>query len=124
MARKAVKRGAPLAGQGDLFAPRPHVNSTLRENPKHYAGPVSQVTGGPLNAIEAGRVMTRQSIAFGGFLFQDGRVTCNRHGWEGGSWPPGKDAGYRMTVFTGTSKDSDLGACAHCGERVVGERPS
>ena len=80
--------------------------------------PISDETGGPLNAIEADRVMTRRSIRFAGHQYTNGSVVCRAHR---SCWPDG--AGFRMTVYSGTPRDAVVGRCCVCDDKVVGETP-
>jgi hypothetical protein len=68
-----------------------------------------------LNAGEALRVATRQSIEVMGRRFLDGRVTCAKH----------KDlvvfgGGSRWTLFVGPNAKL-IGKCCACKKPVIGE---
>ena len=78
--------------------------------------PISDETGGPLNAIEALRVVTRRSIRFAGYRYTDESVVCRAHRSHSG-------VGFRMTIYSGTTKDEVVGRCCVCGDEVVGEAP-
>lgn len=77
--------------------------------------------GGPLSAVEAERVTRGASIRFAGHAFEKGLVLCrNCTDWND-PLPPG--AGFRMSVYVGTSRDAAVGRCGKCGSDVVGEDP-
>jgi len=80
--------------------------------------PISDETGGPLNAIESERVVTRRSIRFAGYQYTNGSISCRAHRDHR---PDG--AGFRMTIYSGTSKDEVVGRCCVCDSQVVGESP-
>lgn len=113
----AASRQVPLFDQPKSEWPVHHPE--LLKPPGHYVGPVSDETGGPLNGNEAGRVVVGQSIRFAGHAYESGKVVCREHK-EG---LDGRGHGYRMTIYSGTGKDADLGQCALCRARVVGEHP-
>ncbi len=115
MARRSVSR-APA--QDDLFAPKAPTQTRVCVSPDHYAGPVSQVTGGPLNGNEAIRVANRQSIAHAGGLYEDGTAVCKAHQ---DPWLPGH--GFLKVVYRGTERDQELGRCTVCQAPLVGDPP-
>lgn len=79
--------------------------------------PISDETGGALNAIEAGRITMRKSIQFVGKISTNGVVACRDH-VRGvvGVFP-----GFWITVFLGG--DASVGKCVTCGCDVIGETP-
>lgn len=86
----------------------------------------SDETGGPLNAAEAGRIMTRQSIRFAGHRFERRGLLhcrdCSRWNTNEPRHPQGE--GFRRSIYCGTSHDELLGRCNVCGVDIVGEDPT
>jgi hypothetical protein len=82
--------------------------------------PTSDETGGPLSAVEAERVTRGASIRFAGHVYDKGLVLCRECG-QAAYFVPGN--GFRMTVYSGTTRDRFVGKCGRCGVAVVGEDP-
>lgn len=113
--------------QGSLFDGAPQVTwpvvhpVVLPAKPEPLLSSTSDETGGPLNAIEAGRVMSGHSIRFAGHVFQKGLLHC-RSCADWAKWPEG-DPGFRKTIYSGTPHDQVIGRCSQCGVDVLGEDP-
>lgn len=101
----------------------PVVHAGLAAKVAPLFGPVSDETGGPLNAIEAGRVMTRKSIRFAGHIYDGGIVYCR----ECAQWSVKERrvpcSSFRRTIYSGTEEDMEVGRCEICNTDVVGEDP-
>jgi len=126
----SFNQAAPVERQPLLFnkdkATWPVVHPELVKPPAPITprtGPVSDETGGHLNAREAYRVTGGLSIRFAGHLYEKGCILCREH-----VDPDGKvihrSQGYRMTIYCGTPSDHLIGECVECGAQVFGEDPS
>lgn len=139
MGQASQKRGEEASQLGFAFEERAaiceHVGKLSRRRAelvaRHQVGAdpppaISDVTGGPLNAIEAHRVMAGESIRCVGVETEDGARACRAcydASEERGlpTVPALEGHGFRMFVWRSRPGRGDTRPCVACGSPVRGE---
>ncbi len=120
-----VERAAIAEHVGRL-SPRDAELSARREVGLEPPPRVSDVTGGPLSALEAGRTMRGESLRCVGMQTEDGSLCCrlclDAATARGRSMPEALEGrGFGMFVWHSWRGNGRTGTCVVCGHPVIGE---